>query len=155
MAITPDLYKSPFPDIQIFVKNTFITAGRFPPPRGRMRASSAPPRLAVEDVRLLKLKEMHQAGQCKPCVYVEKVQTCRWGYSCSFCHFCPPGETLRRKKEKMRRIKEQQRQEKIGRKKQQQRQAREAFAPATVTACRWIARQHATAAWPEYQEKEE
>eukprot|EP00931_Biecheleriopsis_adriatica_P038758 TRINITY_DN2215_c0_g1_i1.p1 TRINITY_DN2215_c0_g1~~TRINITY_DN2215_c0_g1_i1.p1 ORF type:complete len:167 (+),score=39.01 TRINITY_DN2215_c0_g1_i1:95-595(+) len=40
----------------------------------------------------------HHIGACKPCAFVYK-DGCASGVDCSFCHLCPPGEKLRRKKE--------------------------------------------------------
>eukprot|EP00440_Ansanella_granifera_P016724 gb/GFBE01018169.1/.p1 GENE.gb/GFBE01018169.1/~~gb/GFBE01018169.1/.p1 ORF type:complete len:186 (+),score=32.45 gb/GFBE01018169.1/:1-558(+) len=41
----------------------------------------------------------HHLGLCKPCDFMYR-SNCRSGYSCNFCHLCPPGETRRRKKQK-------------------------------------------------------
>eukprot|EP00930_Biecheleria_cincta_P019884 TRINITY_DN15077_c0_g1_i1.p1 TRINITY_DN15077_c0_g1~~TRINITY_DN15077_c0_g1_i1.p1 ORF type:complete len:171 (+),score=31.06 TRINITY_DN15077_c0_g1_i1:55-513(+) len=94
------------------IENTFITVEEVPTLPVR-RSSSAPPGFSSEfmlalqqkESHKLQQKEIHDAGLCKPCVYLEKAITCRWGDSCDFCHFCPPGEIRRRKKQKKTRIK--------------------------------------------------
>eukprot|EP00930_Biecheleria_cincta_P019885 TRINITY_DN15077_c0_g1_i2.p2 TRINITY_DN15077_c0_g1~~TRINITY_DN15077_c0_g1_i2.p2 ORF type:complete len:155 (+),score=31.72 TRINITY_DN15077_c0_g1_i2:55-465(+) len=99
------------------IENTFITVEEVPTLPVR-RSSSAPPGFSSEfmlalqqkESHKLQQKEIHDAGLCKPCVYLEKAITCRWGDSCDFCHFCPPGEIRRRKKQKKSRIKKENRQ---------------------------------------------
>jgi hypothetical protein len=49
---------------------------------------------------------LHQLGQCTPCNYFTyKVDGCRQGGDCAFCHYCPKGELKRRKKEHYRELK--------------------------------------------------
>lgn len=49
--------------------------------------------------------EMHKLGQCTPCNYFwYKIDGCRQGSECSFCHFCPKGEIKKRKKDKMKQL---------------------------------------------------
>jgi hypothetical protein len=46
--------------------------------------------------------EAHVLGNCKPCNYfLYKVDGCRQGDKCTFCHFCPKGEIKKRKKDKL------------------------------------------------------
>lgn len=40
---------------------------------------------------------LHAAGRCKPCVFFH-TKGCRGGTDCPFCHLCPPGEKMRRKR---------------------------------------------------------
>jgi len=48
---------------------------------------------------------LHELGQCTPCNYFwYKVDGCRQGSDCSFCHYCPKGEIKKRKKDKMRQL---------------------------------------------------
>lgn len=54
----------------------------------------------------------HIAGECKPCAYYFKPDSCKWGAKCDFCHLCPAGEIKTRKKEKIRTLREQALQEK-------------------------------------------
>merc|ERR1719387_865178 len=56
-----------------------------------------------------KMEEMHFRGECKPCAYFFKNDSCRWGPQCEFCHLCPKGELKARKKEKVRMLRAQQR----------------------------------------------
>lgn len=49
--------------------------------------------------------ELHRLGQCMPCNYFwYKIDGCRQGADCTFCHFCPKGEINKRKKDKMRQL---------------------------------------------------
>merc|ERR1719456_2146250 len=53
----------------------------------------------------------HIRGECRPCAYyLKKADSCRLGSQCGFCHLCPEGAMKARKKEKIRALKEQQRQ---------------------------------------------
>jgi hypothetical protein len=49
----------------------------------------------------------HFAGECQPCAYYFKPDSCKWAASCNFCHLCPEGEIKLRKKEKIRALREQ------------------------------------------------
>mmetsp|Transcript_11774 Transcript_11774/g.12821 ORF Transcript_11774/g.12821 Transcript_11774/m.12821 type:complete len:183 (+) Transcript_11774:105-653(+) len=40
----------------------------------------------------------HGLGACKPCAFIYK-DGCQSGFECAFCHLCPPGEKIRRKKD--------------------------------------------------------
>lgn len=52
-----------------------------------------------------KLEEVHRSGQCTPCNYFfYKVDGCRHGSKCEFCHLCPKGEIKKRKKDKLRQM---------------------------------------------------
>eukprot|EP00930_Biecheleria_cincta_P017259 TRINITY_DN13777_c0_g1_i1.p2 TRINITY_DN13777_c0_g1~~TRINITY_DN13777_c0_g1_i1.p2 ORF type:complete len:213 (-),score=56.44 TRINITY_DN13777_c0_g1_i1:48-686(-) len=41
----------------------------------------------------------HHLGLCKPCDFMYRTN-CRAGFSCKFCHLCPPGEIKKRKKQR-------------------------------------------------------
>jgi hypothetical protein len=43
------------------------------------------------------MQELHRLGLCEPCDWNRKPQGCARGRWCERCHFCPPGETYRRK----------------------------------------------------------
>lgn len=50
-------------------------------------------------------EEIHRLGQCTPCNYYwYKVDGCRQGSACDFCHLCPKGEIKKRKKDKVRQM---------------------------------------------------
>lgn len=50
----------------------------------------------------------HIRGDCRPCVYfTKKTDGCRWGADCEFCHLCPTGSLQRKRKEKVKAIREQ------------------------------------------------
>merc|ERR1712224_1172652 len=56
-------------------------------------------------------EEKHFTGECRPCAYFYKNDSCRWGSQCEFCHLCPKGELKQRKKEKVRMLRAQHRDE--------------------------------------------
>jgi len=56
-------------------------------------------------------EEKHFRGECRPCAYFYKNDSCRWGSQCEFCHLCPKGELKQRKKEKVRMLRAQHREE--------------------------------------------
>lgn len=70
---------------------------------------SAPPMMLERSfhTKWPEMEAKHFAGQCKPCAYFFKNETCRWGGQCSFCHLCPPGEIKARKKEKVKAMRAQ------------------------------------------------
>jgi len=49
---------------------------------------------------------LHSSGQCKPCAWFWKPESCQWGADCQHCHLCPIGELRRRKKERQAEAKE-------------------------------------------------
>jgi len=49
----------------------------------------------------------HFRGECSPCAYFFKWDSCRWGAQCEFCHLCPKGEIKSRKKEKVKALRAQ------------------------------------------------
>eukprot|EP00746_Dinoflagellata_sp_MGD_P165921 gnl/MRDRNA2_/MRDRNA2_95478_c0_seq1.p1 gnl/MRDRNA2_/MRDRNA2_95478_c0~~gnl/MRDRNA2_/MRDRNA2_95478_c0_seq1.p1 ORF type:complete len:285 (-),score=46.65 gnl/MRDRNA2_/MRDRNA2_95478_c0_seq1:294-1148(-) len=49
----------------------------------------------------------HFSGECQPCAYYFKPDSCKWGARCNFCHLCPDGEIKLRKKEKIRALRDQ------------------------------------------------
>jgi len=49
----------------------------------------------------------HFSGDCLPCAYYFKPDSCKWGGRCNFCHLCPDGEIKLRKKEKIRALRDQ------------------------------------------------
>jgi len=56
------------------------------------------------------MKNTHLAGTCRPCAYFhKKVDGCRAGFDCTFCHFCPTTEVKERKREKRRSVADMQR----------------------------------------------
>jgi hypothetical protein len=48
---------------------------------------------------------LHASGTCKPCAWFWKPQGCANGSECLRCHACPPGEVLRRKRDKGAKLK--------------------------------------------------
>lgn len=49
---------------------------------------------------------LHSSGQCKPCAWFWKPESCQWGAECQHCHLCPLGELRRRKKGRQAEAKE-------------------------------------------------
>lgn len=91
-------------------KNTFI---HYPVP-GSLTSSmtrhhpewvSAPDMLITQpfETKHPSMEERHRRGDCKPCAYfLYKVDGCRHGDQCEYCHLCRRGEIKKRKKEKVR-----------------------------------------------------
>lgn len=67
---------------------------------------SAPPAMLQRsfhtNAKWPEMEARHLAGNCRPCAYFYKDETCRWGGQCAFCHLCPKGEIKVRKKEKVK-----------------------------------------------------
>merc|ERR1712232_1546924 len=54
------------------------------------------------------MEQAHINGDCRPCAfYLIKDDGCRLGSQCKFCHLCPPGALKKKKKEKVKALKEQ------------------------------------------------
>jgi len=50
-------------------------------------------------------QQTHISGKCTPCNYFwYKVDGCRMGSECTFCHICPKGEIKKRKKDKIKEL---------------------------------------------------
>lgn len=81
-----------------------------------LKSVSQPNLSAVEDSRYPGASEVlnvpsvgsagHSTGQCRPCAWFWKPQSCQWGSECMHCHLCPMGELRRRKKEMQAKAKE-------------------------------------------------
>ena len=42
--------------------------------------------------------DAHRAGKCRPCSFFRaRLDGCRLGMACSYCHFCTPAEATRRR----------------------------------------------------------
>merc|ERR1712217_725042 len=53
------------------------------------------------------MQEAHSRGECKPCAYfMHKADGCRQGNDCQFCHLCDKGEGKKRRKEMLKKIRE-------------------------------------------------
>jgi hypothetical protein len=51
------------------------------------------------------MEEAHVKGECRPCAYfLYKVDGCRRGEQCSFCHLCSEGERKKRRKARLRHL---------------------------------------------------
>jgi hypothetical protein len=72
----------------------------------RLSKSSSAPAIMLRDTRQAMI-ELHARGECSPCAYFyHKRDGCRWGEDCKFCHMCPADEIKKRKKQKMKAVKE-------------------------------------------------
>lgn len=93
------------------VRNTFIhfaeaCDGPGEPP---FQWSSAPAIMMLKEfhTRYPKMEVAHLRGACRPCVYFTKKEDgCRWGADCEFCHLCPVGSVQRKRKEKVKALRE-------------------------------------------------
>jgi hypothetical protein len=53
------------------------------------------------------MEQTHIKGDCRPCAYfIHKGDGCRWGEECRFCHLCPPGALKKKKKDKVKALKQ-------------------------------------------------
>jgi hypothetical protein len=68
----------------------------FPPPG----LPTPPPMLGMPS----KGSEKHSSGECRPCVWYWKPNSCVNGKDCLHCHLCPETEIKRRKKAKLNRM---------------------------------------------------
>jgi len=98
------------------VRNTFLhfdiphTLGReeSPPPDEQSVFRSAPTIILHKSfhTKYPEMEPAHIRKECKPCAYhLYKIDGCRQGATCQFCHLCPPGEIKRHKKEKRKTMK--------------------------------------------------
>jgi len=82
-----------------------------PEPQHGQESSHLPIPVEIEACRPVALPSvgaaLHSSGQCKPCAWFWKAESCQWGAECQHCHMCPEGELRRRKREKQAQSKEQ------------------------------------------------
>ena len=57
------------------------------------------------DIKNVTDLNLHILGKCKPCAWKWKVNGCRNGDECSYCHLCPEGELKARRKAKIEKLK--------------------------------------------------
>lgn len=56
------------------------------------------------------MEDTHIKGDCRPCAYfLTKTDGCRAGGQCNFCHLCPLGAIKKKKKEKVKLLRERDR----------------------------------------------
>jgi len=75
----------------------------------RLTKSASAPSIMIHDTPIDRqaMVDLHARGECSPCAYFyHKRDGCRWGEDCKFCHTCPPDEIKKRKKLKMKAVKE-------------------------------------------------
>mmetsp|Transcript_121019 Transcript_121019/g.353635 ORF Transcript_121019/g.353635 Transcript_121019/m.353635 type:complete len:191 (-) Transcript_121019:141-713(-) len=51
----------------------------------------------------------HDTGECRPCAFYWRTPGCIKGAQCDFCHRCPRGEFIARRKQKIARLRAEQR----------------------------------------------
>mmetsp|Transcript_1405 Transcript_1405/g.4112 ORF Transcript_1405/g.4112 Transcript_1405/m.4112 type:complete len:179 (+) Transcript_1405:107-643(+) len=51
------------------------------------------------------LSARHDAGECSPCAFYWRLRGCSKGTQCDFCHYCPQGAFIAKRKEKIARLK--------------------------------------------------
>lgn len=76
------------------------------------RSRSAPGKLMENDFSAFtfgkRMAKSHLMVTCRPCAYFHnKNDGCRWGAECIFCHLCPEDEAKKRKKAKVKMLKEE------------------------------------------------
>lgn len=93
------------------VKNTFIhfrSCSRGPG-SPEYQWSSAPAIMTTREfiTKYPTMEPAHIRGDCRPCAYFSKKRDgCRWGADCDFCHLCPQGSFQRKRREKVKAIKD-------------------------------------------------
>jgi len=89
------------------VKHTFIHFDVDQPKR-LVKSASSPSILlhnAFHNHPMSAMSELHKLGQCRPCLYFHhKVDGCRQGSDCRFCHMCTPDEIKEHNKNKKKQI---------------------------------------------------
>lgn len=89
------------------VRNTFIHIGS--EEEVQREWSSCPGMIMAKEfsTKYPAMEQAHIKGDCRPCAYfVHKGDGCRWGEECRFCHLCPPGNLKKKKKEKVKALKQ-------------------------------------------------
>lgn len=79
-------------------------------PIGAAFHASAPAIMTSKDfsTKYPLMESAHMRGDCRPCVYfTKKADGCRWGDGCEFCHLCPVGSLQRKRREKVKQLREQ------------------------------------------------
>eukprot|EP00425_Heterocapsa_triquetra_P046117 CAMPEP_0195064122 /NCGR_PEP_ID=MMETSP0448-20130528/10311_1 /TAXON_ID=66468 /ORGANISM="Heterocapsa triquestra, Strain CCMP 448" /LENGTH=214 /DNA_ID=CAMNT_0040095117 /DNA_START=123 /DNA_END=767 /DNA_ORIENTATION=+ len=85
--------------LALSVKNTFLHVELETPTL--TRCASAPGALSPQSALRTSLALQHERGECRPCAYFSvKVDGCRRGNDCEFCHVCTVKDIKRRKKER-------------------------------------------------------
>lgn len=114
-SLQEDLFLGKIDNRELQIKNTFLhvpvtssmTESMEDVAGGNWRSA---PSVLVEKAWRTKFPAMeaaHNRGQCKPCAYfLYKVDGCRNSDDCPYCHLCTRGEIKRRKKQKIKALKE-------------------------------------------------
>jgi hypothetical protein len=75
----------------------------------RLTKSASAPSIMIRDTQIdgQAMVDLHARGECSPCAYFyHKRDGCRWGEDCKFCHMCPADEIKKRKKQRMKAVRE-------------------------------------------------
>jgi hypothetical protein len=78
----------------------------------QLSKSASAPSIMISDscIEQPSMADLHTRGTCSPCAYLyHKNDGCRLGEDCKFCHLCPVGELKKRKKIRMKAVKEKRR----------------------------------------------
>lgn len=89
------------------VRNTFIHIGC--KEEVQREWSSCPGMIMAKEfhTKYPAMEQAHTKGDCRPCAYfLSKGDGCRWGGECRFCHLCPPGALKKKKKDKVKALKQ-------------------------------------------------
>mmetsp|Transcript_105605 Transcript_105605/g.182583 ORF Transcript_105605/g.182583 Transcript_105605/m.182583 type:complete len:240 (+) Transcript_105605:2-721(+) len=101
-----ELFPDPLP-----VRHTFVHFDVKTTLPNLSKSRSAPEimcKTSFQRLRNLEMEERHFKGECRPCAYFfHKVDGCRRGTECTFCHLCPPEAVKSKRKEKAQAMKKQ------------------------------------------------
>jgi hypothetical protein len=93
------------------VKRTFIHFSDTDGPKDSGFQWSSAPAIMLKNDHRTKYPEMeaaHIRGECRPCFYnTKKSDGCRHGGDCEFCHLCPIGSVQKKRKEKVKALRDQ------------------------------------------------
>jgi len=85
---------------QLPVKHTFIHYDDEQPQRF-VKSASSPSILLQNAFHIRPMSELHEHGQCIPCLYFhQKDDGCRQGSDCRFCHLCTPDQVKQHRRTK-------------------------------------------------------
>jgi hypothetical protein len=96
----------------VTVRNTFIHIGPSTEPEATVGWSSCPGVVMSTEfhTKYPAMEKNHILDVCRPCAYfLIKKDGCRAGDQCNWCHLCPVAAIKRKKKEKVRALKERDR----------------------------------------------
>jgi hypothetical protein len=106
------------PRPKVCVRNTFIHLLDVEEAPEKVEFVSAPSVMMTKpfSTKYPRMEPDHIRGDCRPCAYfLHKTDGCRWGDDCTFCHLCPPAALKRKKREKLKAMKDTKKDKRHGR----------------------------------------